>query len=86
MKSSGSPPPMRSPARAYVDAFYSRALRTLGDLDLLESSVLSDSLSRFREAFEQVSSVNAIAASFRRHVLYLIDPKHGRGSCDMIRS
>jgi len=62
-------------ARAYVDAFYSQALRTLGDLELLESSVLSDSLARFREALEQVSSVNAIAASFRRHVLYLIDAR-----------
>jgi AraC-like DNA-binding protein len=62
-------------ARAYADAFYSQALRTLGDLDLLESSVLSDALSQFRESLEQVSSVTAIAARFRIHVLHLVDAR-----------
>jgi AraC-like DNA-binding protein len=62
-------------ARAYAEAFYAQALRTLGDLDVLESSVLTDALSRLRESLEQASSVTAIAASFRTHVLYLVDAR-----------
>ncbi|HEV8245051.1 MAG TPA: PocR ligand-binding domain-containing protein, partial [Polyangiaceae bacterium] len=68
-------------ARAYVDAFYSQTLRALGDLDLLEASVIADHLSGFQQAVEQASTVNAIAAAFRTHVLYLIEArKHPRST------
>jgi AraC-like DNA-binding protein len=62
-------------ARAYVDAFYSQGLSALGELAVLEASVLADHLAEFQQALEQASTVNGIAESFRKHMLLLIEAR-----------
>jgi AraC-like DNA-binding protein len=62
-------------ARAYVDAFYAQALHALGDLDLVEPSVIADHLSAFQRALEQAPTVAAMTAVFREHVQYLIEAR-----------
>jgi AraC-like DNA-binding protein len=58
-----------------VDAFYAQALHALGDLDLVEPSVIADHLSGFGRAIEQAQTVAAMTAAFREHVQYLIEAR-----------